>query len=47
MRRVRYWKSTGEDGSVMAHHHARDAGVLPWAIGMKKTLVYFRGRTSQ
>jgi hypothetical protein len=41
--RAGYWKSTGKDRRVMMHH----GGTPPRAIGMKKTLVYYRGRAPQ
>ncbi|KAM0905119.1 hypothetical protein ACQ4PT_017559 [Festuca glaucescens] len=41
--RAGYWKSTGKDRRVMMNH----GGTPPRAIGMKKTLVYYRGRAPQ
>ncbi|EMS58787.1 NAC domain-containing protein 78 [Triticum urartu] len=42
--RAGYWKSTGKDRRVMTQqHHGGGAR----AIGMKKTLVYYRGRAPQ
>lgn len=38
--RAGYWKSTGKDRRVVHQHGGR-------AIGMKKTLVYYRGRAPQ
>ena len=47
--RAGYWKSTGKDRRVMTqqHHGGGGAGGGARAIGMKKTLVYYRGRAPQ
>ncbi|KAL5201203.1 hypothetical protein ABZP36_035557 [Zizania latifolia] len=39
--RAGYWKSTGKDRRVVQHQHGGRS------IGMKKTLVYYRGRAPQ
>lgn len=44
--RAGYWKSTGKDRRVMQHHGGGGGGGVR-AIGMKKTLVYYRGRAPQ
>ncbi|KAF0915837.1 hypothetical protein E2562_039146 [Oryza meyeriana var. granulata] len=36
-----YWKSTGKDKAVLHHHHGGGGGR---PVGVKKTLVFYRGR---
>uniref|UniRef100_M8C7K2 NAC domain-containing protein 74 n=1 Tax=Aegilops tauschii TaxID=37682 RepID=M8C7K2_AEGTA len=46
--RAGYWKSTGKDRVMTQQHHGGGgAGGGARAIGMKKTLVYYRGRAPQ
>ncbi|KNA24215.1 hypothetical protein SOVF_017620 [Spinacia oleracea] len=44
-----YWKATGKDKAVVAggksnHHHGNHHNNSPLIVGMKKTLVFYRGK---